>query len=54
MITKEDMDELMNIAADYLKTFNLSTDEITGAISLMKNDAVMNGLIKDEITDKEN
>ncbi len=48
MITQNDMEKLMKSAELYLKTLGLSASEILGTIELMKKDAIVNGIYKNE------
>lgn len=43
MIEKKDMLNLMKLMADYLKTLGLSEEDILGAVSVAKLDAIRNG-----------
>lgn len=48
MITKDEMKELMEIAANNLRNTSLTEDEIQGTLNLMKMDSVSKGIYKEE------
>lgn len=54
MITKDEMKNLMMTMADYLKSFGLSDEDILGAVTLMKANAVRNGTYKEEPSKESN
>ena len=49
MISKDDLRILLNTAAEYLKKKGLTDEEILCVIKIMKDDAVRNGIYKDEV-----
>lgn len=52
MITKDDMRKLMNQMVDFLKTKGLTDEEIIGAITVMKANAVARGIYKEESSEE--
>lgn len=48
MISKDELRMLLNTAAEYLKTKGLTDEEILCVLKIMKEDAVRNGIYKDE------
>ena len=51
MISKDELRILLNTAAEYLKTKGLTDEEILYVVKMMKDDAVRNGIYKDELPD---
>lgn len=51
MITKDELRMLLNTASEYLKTKGFTDEEILSVIKMMKDDAVRNGIYKDELPD---
>ena len=51
MLTKEAMNQMMNQMAEYLKSFGLNDEEISGVLNIAKIDAIINGTYKSEITE---
>ncbi|MDO4507570.1 MAG: hypothetical protein Q4B64_11550 [Spirochaetales bacterium] len=43
MLTKEEMKQMMIQMAEYLKTFELTDEEISGVLNIAKINAIING-----------
>lgn len=54
MITKDEMRSLLNTAAEYLESLDVDNDIIFGTLAMIKDNAVKNGIYKDEESEGNN